>query len=266
MKKFFATLLVILVLAAAAFFFGWANVGVPPDAYGVIRSKTHGVDPLPVKPGEFRWVWYRLIPTNVKTTVFRLNTVYREFTATQSLPSAKVFSAFYRIDGDFSWKINAVFSFSLRPESLIPLIAAHNINTQEELAVHERDIAGQIEVFIMRSIYFDREFEGQVEELIKNGESLQLTGKILNQFPYVKNFSFQVKSADIPDFALYRQIKSLYDDYVVAQKDYISGNMGEKAEDRVESYYRFEELEQYGALLTKYPVLLEYLALENGRR
>jgi hypothetical protein len=265
MKKLFATLFFILVAAGLAFFFGWAHIGVPPDSVGVVRSKTHGTDPRPIKPGEFRWLWYKLIPTNAKTAVFRLNTVYRDFSAGNYLPSGQVYSAFSGIEGNFSWKISAVLSFNLRPEALISPVTVHNICTQEELAVYERDIAGQIEAFIMRHLALGGTFASQFETLLKNGESPELNREIAGQFPAVTNFSLRVKSADIPDFDLYRQVKGLYDDYIAGQKEYISENLEGKVKNRIESALRLDELERYGVLLTKYPVLLEYLALENGR-
>jgi hypothetical protein len=266
MKRFFATLFFILLAAGVVFFFGWAQMGVPPDSVGVIRSKTHNVDPTLVRAGEFRWVWYKVIPTNARTDIFRLNTVYHEFSAKNNLPSGQVYSAFYGIDGGFSWEMNAVFSFSLRPDSLIPLVTAHNISTQDELGALERDSAGQIEEFILRRFNAGGEFAGQIEDLLRNGGSSGLTAEVEKAFPQVTGFSLRVKSAVIPDFNLYLQIKSLYDEYIAGQKAYISESLKEKSAERVGTFLRFGELEQYGALITKYPLLLEYLALEGGKQ
>ena len=43
----------------------------------------------------------------------------------------------------------------------------------------------------------------------------------------------------------------------------MTGEIREKAKNRIDSYQRFDELEQYGALLTKYPILLDFLALDR---
>jgi len=272
MKKFFIALIIILALAGTAFFFGWAQTGVPPDSLGVVRSKTHGIDPRPVKPGEFRWLWYKLIPANAKTVVFRLNTVYHDFTAKNSLPSGQFYSVFSGIDGNFSWEIGAVFSYNLRQEALVPLVAVHNIGTQEELAAFEKDLSGQIEGFIIRHLAGGPEFTGQIETLflieglLQKGESSELNNEIYRKFPDITNFSLRVKSSGIPDFSLYRQLKGLYDDYVAGQKEYISENLGEKSKKNMESLLYFDELERYGVLLTKYPVLLEYMALSGVKK
>jgi len=265
MKKFFRTLLFLVIIAGAALFFGWAQLGIPPDGCGVIRSKTHGLYPVLVQPGKFLWVWYKLIPTNTKTTVLHLNLVNHEFAAENNLPSGKIYSTFAGIEGDFSWKINAAISFSINPDAVIPLFSANTINSQEDLTRYENDIAGQIEEFILRRIG-QEDNSGEVETLLKDGENPEFAREIINQFPSLHNFSLRVKSAKLPDFALYRQAKGLFENYMAVQKEYASGGIREKAKNRIDSMFRFDELELYGALLTKYPILLEYLALENGKK
>jgi hypothetical protein len=264
MKKFLTTLLILVIIAAAGLFFGWAQLGIPPDAYGVIRSKTHGLYPHLVKPGEFLWLWYKLIPTNTATTILRVNNVNHEFSAENSLPSGRIYSTFAGIDGDFSWRINALISFRIDPDAIIPLFGANTVGSQDDLTLYERDIAGQIEGFIMRRIERE-ENSGQVEDLLKNGENPWFDGEITQEFPFLQNFSFKIKSAQFPDFTLYRQAKSLFEDYMTVQKEYASGNIREIVKSRIDSRLQFDELELYGVLLTKYPILLEYIALENKK-
>jgi hypothetical protein len=263
MKKFLVTFVVLVILASLALFFGWAHREVPPDSYGLIRSKTHGLDTRLVIPGEFRWVWYKLIPTNTITLVFRLDPVNHYITAHDTLPSGAVYAAFAGIEGGFSWDLRASFSFCLRPEALAQLVTDYNIGTQDELNRYENDLAGQIEAFILRRIQAGNAFSPQIEELLANGETPELEQEIVEQFPLITGFSLLVQSAHFPDFSLYRQAKGLYEYYTAFQKDYITGELREKAGSRVESYRRLDELEQYGALLTKYPILLDYLALER---
>jgi len=256
MKKFLVTLLILVILAGLGLFFGWAQQGVPPDAYGLIRSKSHGLDTRLVKPGEFRWVWYKLIPTNATTVVFRLNPVSHEFAARDTLPSGRIYAAFAGMDADFAWGLRAAFSFNLRPQALVSLVTDRNIGSQEELARYEQDVAADIEVFILRRI-------AALEGLLEDGESPELEKEVLAQFPAIENFSLRIMSAQFPDFEQYRQARGLYEAYIALQRDLMSGELREKAKNRIDSYHRFDELEQYGALLTKYPILLDYLALER---
>ena len=264
MKKFLASLLILVILAGIAFFCGWAQLGVPPGAYGIIRSKTHGIDPRPVQAGEFRWIWYKLIPTNVEISVFRLEPVNRPFSANGALPSGNTYASFAGADDDFSWQISAVLSFSIRPEALASLLTDNNIGNQEALTHYERTLADQIEAFILRRFGNSAEYSRQIEEMLKQGAWPELEQDILAQFPALTNFSCIIKNARLPDFALYNQLRGLYEDYIAQQRSYISGALDQKAGSRIDTQLRFGELEQYGALLTKYPILLEYLAIEGG--
>ena len=257
-------MLVLIILAGLALFFGWAQRGVPPDSYGVMRSKTHDIDPALIMPGKFRWVWYRLIPTNVKMTVLRISPASRSVSANGSLPSGAVYSAFAGFDENFSWEIGAAFSFSIQPGALVQLVTKNNIGTQEDLVKYQNDTAEQIEAYILRRVNSGDEFASQIEDLLQNGQSPQLESEIQEQFPLIENFSLTVKSAKFPDFGLYKMVKGLYDEYVARQKEYITGDLREKAKDRIDSRFRFDELELYGELLTKYPILIDFMALENS--
>jgi hypothetical protein len=188
-----------------------------------------------------------------------------EFTAENTLPSGRIYSAFAGIEGDFSWRITAVISFSIRPDAIIPLFSTNIIGSQEDLNRYERDITGQIQGFILRSIE-QEDNSVQVETLLKNGENPWFENAILNQFPYLHNFSLRVKSARFPDFTLYAQAKSLFESYMAAQRAYATGDIQERAKNRMDTMFRFDELELYGSLLTKYPILLDYLTLENGKK
>lgn len=264
MKKFFVSLFFIIILAALGLFFGWAQLGVPPDAYGVMRSKTHGTDTHLIVPGEFRWVWYKLIPTNVTTSVFRLNPVQYDFSAHDSLPAGNVYAAFAGIEDNFSWDMRASFSFCLKPDAIISLVANNTVSSQADLLDYENALAGNIETFIRRRLNTDDDFSREIESLLSDGDCPELVRLIEAQFPQIYNVSFTVKSTRFPDYALYKMIKGLYGDYIALQKEYMTGELREKAQNRTELIRRFDELEQYGALLSKYPILLDFLTLENS--
>jgi hypothetical protein len=266
MKKFFVTLLFLIIIAGVCLFFGWAQQGVPPDSCGIIISKSHGIDQQLVLPGEFRWIWYKLLPTNAKTLVFRIAPINHDFFVKNSLPSGKFYSSFAGFDDDFSWEINAGISFNLRSSALISLVSANIIASQEDLINHQKDIAMQIEAVILRKMGTDNELSGQVEEFLINGESPQMEREIQGLFPDIENISIKIKSAKFPDFSLYREAKRLYETYIAMQREYMTGDLREQARTRIDSLIRYDELELYGALLTRYPILIDYLALEYGKR
>jgi len=268
MKKFFATLFVLIVLAGLGLFFGWAQRGVPPDAYGVLRSRSHGMDPDLIVPGEFRWVWYKLIPTNAQTSVFRIRPVQRQFHERGELPSGRIYSAFLGthlgIDGNFSWEISGSMSFRLRSEALIPLVETRNIGTQEELESYQDELVGEMKAVILRW-FGSSDFARQTDTLLQVGEIPALTREIEGRFPNIVDFSLRISSATLPDFVLYEQARAAHGEFVAMRREYISGRLPDMARDRLETFTRIEELELYGELLTRFPILLEYLVIEGGR-
>ena len=265
MKKFFVTLFILVLLAGLGLFFGWAQRGVPTDAYGVLRSRSHGTDPDLIVPGEFRWVWYKLIPTNAQTSVFRLRPVQRQVSARGTLPSGHIYSAFLGIREDFSWEINAVMSFRLRSDAIIPLVNSQNIGTQEELARFESTLADEMETVLLRWINQGDDFAWQTDALIQGGEIPALAREIERRFPQITDFSFRINSARLPDFVLYEQVRALYGEFIALQKEFIAGGLTDMARNRLETFARIEELEMFGALLTRFPILLDYLRIEDRR-
>ena len=261
MKKFFIVLFIIIALAGTAFFFGWANFAVPPGSYGVISSKTHGTDSKLVQPGEFRWIWYKLIPTNVKISVFRLDRMQYPIDFNSSLPSGEIYASL--LDDakiNFSYEIKGNISFSINPNELVKTASENNLTNQAELDKFTDDTAELIKVLLM---YYINEMDSDDIELLLFGipdasfyRSLELL------FP-IQDFLFVLNSAKYPDFALYRELRTFYEEYLKQQRENASFALGRILEVQVESRVRFAELEKYGELLTKYPILIDYLALEK---
>ncbi|GHV96556.1 hypothetical protein AGMMS50293_28760 [Spirochaetia bacterium] len=265
MKKFIVTIFILIILGGTAFFFGWAQFTVPPGAYGVVRSKTHGVDQRLIRSGEFRWIWYKLIPTNVEITVLRLEPVSHSINVKNSLPSGASYASFAGIPpAGFSWELNASLSFSLNPDTLVSLVADNNIGSQEALDAYQKGLAEKIEGLVLRRLGSAEISTSQLEELLKSGSNPELEQEINREFPAISDVSLLVKSAQFPDFALYTEVRGLYDDFLARQRQYVSAALNQKAESRIDAQLRFDELEHYGELLMKYPILLEYLALERG--
>ena len=257
MKKFFVTLLILIILGGAAFFVGWVQFSVPNGSYGVMSSKTHGVDPQLISAGKFRWVWYKLIPTNVSIEVFRIEPVRHTMHVQGILPSGNVYAAFAGNQADFNWNFDAEFSFALRPDSLVELVSENKILTQDELANFQQNLANEIESAIIR--YISSPSNSDELETIMAGSGEALENRIAEQFPAIANFSCQIKNVQFPDFILYRQVRGLYEDFISAQRELTSSTLQQKAENRINSMLRIDELERYGELLNKYPILLQYL-------
>jgi hypothetical protein len=264
MKRFFTFLFVLIVLGGTVFFFGWAQFPVPPGAYGVMRSKTHGVDPKVIREGEFRWVWYRLIPTNVKTEVFSLKKVDRTIKSSGLLPSGGVYASLAGISADFSWEISGQFSFAIKGEALPSLAASESISSDEDLRAYENNLAGRIEAHVLDFLVSYSKDSGKMESLQESGSVPELTESVNRAFPEAEGFSCLIRSVRYPDYALYRSLRSLYEDYLKEQESRLRNIFPQDAESRIRSRQRLDELLEYGELLSRYPLLLQLMAIERG--
>jgi hypothetical protein len=264
MRKFLIVFFILLALGGTGIFFGWAQRTVPPGSYGVIRSKTHGLDPALIREGEFRWIWYKLIPTNAGIQVYRPRPVERRMNHRGTLPSAGVYTSFSGIDVDFSYEFTAILTFSIGPESLIPLIAERNIMDQAELDAYTDSLAGDIEGFVLAWIRRIGEDEKELRLILETASSPRLEEEIRQAFPLTTELSCRIETVRFPDFSLYTQLRDLYSDYVAGQREYIIRARNESSARHIDFQFRMDELAHYGDLLTRYPVLLEYLKLENS--
>jgi len=262
MKKFIITLLILLILGGTAFFFGWAQFMVPPGQYGVVISKTHGIDPDLIRSGEFRWIWYKLIPANVKIAVFNPAHVKYPINYNSALPSGDTYASFVGITNvDFSWNLRGDISFKVNPDSLVSLSKSQNLTSQDDLNSYLQSVSQEMEILIISEL--SSAGTERLEQLMSGKNDVQIEQLVKSRFPEIQDFSLIINSARFPDFILYRQIRGLYEDFLSRQREVISSAFGRRAEIHIENQLRFEELERYGDLLTRYPVLLEYLTLEN---
>jgi len=264
MKKFLITLLILILLCGTAFMFGWAQLSVPPGQYGIINSKTHGIDQTLVRSGEFRWIWYKLIPTNVKIIVLDLEHNKFPISFNSSLPSGSTYSYFVGLtNADFSWDLKGEIAFNINPDMLISLAALHGFTDQEGFNAYLQKITQDMETMILRSLSTAGTDSERLESLMAGNQDMGINREITAKYPEILDFSLIIQTAKYPDFILYRQLRLLYEEYLSRQRDSISTTFTRRAENRIETHLHFEELERYGELLTKYPVLLEYLALEK---
>ena len=258
-----------MVLAVVCFFFGWVQFQVPVGQYGVVNSKTHGFDPKPVSSGEFRWIWYKLLPTNVKITSYYLEYSTFPVIFNSKLPSGEIYASFLGLTNtDFTWYLNGDISFNIKPEFLTQLARLHNFSGQFDLDAYMKKTAGDIEHIILKNLNLisSADDSDRVEKILSGETDAQMEKEIRKSYPEIDEFSFNIKTVKIPDFILYRQLRLMYEDFLIKQREYVTNEFGRKAENHINSQLRINELERYGELLSKYPILLDYLKLDQNNR
>ena len=265
MKKFSVFLIFLLILGGAGFFLGWGQLTVPPGSFGVMRSKTHGLESRTIQDGEFSWFWYKLIPTNAEVSVFTIRPVKRSIRSSGSLPSGQVYTSLAGLQADFSWEISGDLSFSLKPDYLPEITSRETIRDNDGLARVEEALAIRIENLVIDRLRALIENE-DIESLIFASSMPELEREIQRAFPEIENISCIVQVARFPDFTLYRSLKALYQEYLTHQNMVLSQDVTREAERRINARIRMDELAQYGELLTRYPILLQFMELEGNLR
>ena len=266
MKKFLFVLILLIILGGVIFLLGWTQLTVPPGSYGVMHSKTHGLEERVISDGEFRWLWYKILPTNTTVSVFNLYPVRHSIRSSGSLSSGQVYASLAGLDAEFNWEITGDIVFSIKPEYLPALTARENVSDDSGLREVERGIAANIERLLLQRIktYADSGDETRLETLRIAGTLPELDREIETQFPEIENFSCIIRSVRFPDYQLYRSVKRIYDDYLARQNELLRQEVTKEAETRIDTRTRIDELAMYGELLTKYPILLQFMALEKG--
>jgi len=152
---------------------------------------------------------------------------------------------------------------------LVSAVSTHNLANQQDLDDYLHNVALNIKVIILRTLSSIEIDNLRLEKILSGSPDAEMEREIMNKFPEIRDFSFVIQSAEYPDFILYRHVRFLYEEFLEKQREYVTTTLGRRAETHIEAQLHFDELERYGELLTKYPVLLEYLTLnrnENGNR
>jgi hypothetical protein len=266
MRKFVVVSIILIIVGGTVFFLGWVQLRVPLGCYGVLRSKTHGVDPELIQAGEFRWVWYNLIPSNTDIQVFTLDRVSRSLSIQDTLPSGKEYASFAGFTLDFTYRLSVNLSFTIKPDSLVTLTSTRHISDQAGLDAFEIDLTSQIETFIRQRLRIYTTDLAKLEELLSSGSLSVLEADILRVFPDIENLVCSIKALGFPDLSLYQQFRTLYEGYLAKQQEYVYSKEPLQPETRILTHIRFDDLARYGELLTKYPILMQFLELEQGNK
>ena len=263
MKKIISVI-ILLVSAGVVFFLGWAQFSVPVGSFGVLRSKTHGTSNELVKEGKLRWVWYKLIPKNVEITVFSIkeSTVPLDFSGV--LPSGDTYSTLAGLKTDFSYSFSGTLTYKLKAESLPALSDRENLLSQADLDAYISRLSRDIENHAKALLWTYGENEKALKEAQETGNITGLEKALVSAYPDIEIVGCTVKTLRFPDFVLYNEVRELYRDYLTAQRTDLRNTIGQMAAENIQNRRRVDELVGYGELLTKYPILLQYLALEKG--
>lgn len=253
MRKLFVSLIILLVFAGAVFYIGWVQFAVPIGSYGVMLSKTSGVYPKPIVYGDFLWKWERLLPTNTQLRIFSLDPINLTDTFSSTLPSAQLYSTKLEGEPDFSYTLTVSSTAQVKKDSLVKLVQEQNLGNQEDLEALVRENLHQFNIAVTSYLLEQTQNDttGLKAQTITTKELVQETN-LAQQWPWMEIVSTEVSDIKIPDTSL----------YIAAKNAYLNGIIEGTGEKITESNH-LSALVNLGEILTKYPVLSDYMTSGN---
>ena len=262
------TLILLLGIGGTGFYFGWIQIRIPEDTYGVIFTKLSGWDSRVVRPGEFRWEWQNLVPTNMTLHKFSLEPRQSELKLSGSLPSAESYAYYLEGSPDFSFNYSFLVSYSLKPESLPGLVSDSFLrqdNVDEWYSdFEERLVVDAAEYLKTRTL--DEAYMKSIEYDYRRMEK-DLIEKLAELYDFVNIYKITPKTIKFPDLRLYEEGRRLFME-MTAFSEEVQKAARERAASRiVEETSKLELLEKYGEIFARYPSLIDYYAIftEEGK-
>ena len=248
-------IILILILGGCIFFFGWIQISVPSNSYTVVFTKTSGFDQTVVKPGSFTWRWEKLIPKNTSLFVFQFLPYQTVVEATGVLPSGTLYASFVPESPDFSFAVKYSITLQFVPEKLPHLVETYGV-TAENIGV-----------------WYQREADSlaqQATEQISNLEepailynvkriSQHLVNSLSDDENMVEIIDIRPIQVQLPDLDLYYLAKETYFAINTAQKETRIAAIRQLEVQRERERQTLSVLEEYGRLLSEYPVLVDFI-------
>lgn len=271
MKKLLSTFLVVILFGGAAFVIGWTQLYIPAGSYGVLVSKTGGINPSTIKPATFRWSWERLIPTNAKILAFDLSPVKTSAACTGTLPSGGLYSGMLEGNPDFSWDIRVDVTARVKSDLLPELVERLNVRDQTSLDQWTRDRVAALADGAGKAAIGEAVASALASPASTPASSLESIGDdVARRISFVSSelevLSVSVTSSRTPDVAMYRLASDAYASYQKRRSELLSKTAVEESDNSVAEYLQIERFSKWGELLTKYPILIEYLAVTSSDR
>lgn len=264
MRKFLFSLLLLIIAGGVAFYFGWIQLQLPADSYGVIFTKTDGFEHAVVKPGAFIWRWQRLLPSNLTLYTYELKPQETTLTMGGTLPSGTLYSQYLQGKPDFSYKIKISISYMLKADAL-PGLMMNDSLTPKTLHTWYADFNKRCTAEAQNYISAQAT-SGDV--LTAGFGSLQpgLLADLGKKFSDVHFTSLSPETVQLPDLALYQKAKEQYFAIMDAEQKTLTQAAVTKTNLDQLATQRIDMLRRFGELFNQYPILLKYLELDPSKR
>ncbi|MGL4524362.1 MAG: hypothetical protein ACRCVN_02420 [Spirochaetia bacterium] len=255
--RFLCMVFLFAVLGYVTFITGIVNPSIPQGMVGVSYSSTKG---YALVPESFFWSWQRFIPGNFR--IYALDNTPRDisFDVFGMLPDAAMVQSLPQFSqANLRYELTGKLEYRLSLEGLIWSLSNHYLkpnNLGEYYTNLDEKIQSTIASFLINhsNIWVN-----------KQDPVLDLLSELKQAFPHIEFIDIIVQKEERPDILAYQQgIDLITLDHTLRKEAEIQQSRQNIALN-VEQERRLKLLEQYGALLSKYPVLVAFFAVDEQK-
>ena len=261
------TFLIFLGFAGFIAYTGWVQYDIPEGYGGLIHTKfsfkdgakTGGFDEAITVHDGLHWRWEKLFPTNLTMHVYPLEIRTVTLSSQGTLPSGDIYLDYIgeQDASRFNWNISVSLSYRLKEES-IPRLA-------DEKGIFPEDLE---EFFSEEEQLMEREMFGFIKDYSPEDSGTAYWAGIeedLNRLhPFLEITSLAPESIIQPDLVLYEKARSLYFAYLDEKNRALEEMIARVAPRTTVNEEKMKVLEEYGKVLTEYPVLIDFFALDKN--
>lgn len=252
----------LIIISGIIFFFGWIQIKLPHNTYGIAFTKSNGYLNKVYEPGKFSWSPANLIPGNFNLLRFNVIPQQLEIKEQGELPSGNIYSGYLPGEPDFSYEFNYYLTYIINLATFPKMVSDLNLSP-DQMQKKYNELNANIQLFISNYYKSKAVDTNYALNLFYNSTDLsqELISSLSSNFPLLDFLEFIPSEIKIPDAILYNKAKGIYLASIKLQNEVISESKIKVAEQEILDNANFETLKKYGELLNEYPSLIELFSV-----
>ena len=251
-----------ILISGTIFYFGWIQIKLPENTYGIAFTKSNGYLDKIYEPGKFSWDFRKLIPTNFKLLKFKLSAQQLEIDEQGQLPFGNIYSEYLPGSPDFSYHFRYFLTYEIKLDHFPAMVANFKLDP-DQMAQRYKAINASIQLFI--ADFYKKKSEDSYYSIKLFESSNEILNELLpvmsKNFPTLEIIEFIPVEISIPDVELFSKAKEIYLSSLEIENKIISESRLKIAEQEIRDTANFETLKKYGELLNEYPSLIDFFSV-----
>lgn len=253
--------LIFLVAAGTVFVRGYIPLNIPEGYTALIYTKWNQYDDELVDSSKkFIWRWERVIPTFLTLHLIPLDVHDTEISMSGELPSGDILLEHADLKGDFSYNLNLFVSYRIKADFIAELVKTQQLNLDELDDYYLQQDNRILQWYMNQSL---KEQSNHGNSLF---EPLLSINDLKKEFPQLEVFQINPTFQKIPDITLYKELRQQYFDFLNYKNQALSEAAVEIADLEQDTSFRLSILEQYGKLISEYPLLLDFFSIDSENK